>query len=114
MQSWLRSHGIDCSVRYLWHGSLQGCWRLCRRYIGGEPKPEQRWTIELADRLVRLGFVGFDSKPLGQYSGNGGLFSVFVRGHYEFLYPPPEVSTRAMEEHARYVLTGTKYNEWNN
>jgi len=77
MRNWLKRKGIDASVKYLWKGSMRGTWRLYN--------PKEKWTQELADKLSRLGFRGFDGKPLHQFSGNGGMFSVFVRGHDELL-----------------------------
>ena len=70
MQEYLTSHGIKCQVKRIDKGSLKGTWRL---YGKG-----QRWTVELADDLTALGFKDYDGKPFGEYSGNGGYFSVFV------------------------------------
>lgn len=80
MQEFLAGHGIDASVYFIWDGSLKGNWRFSRPY-----REHVRWTQELQDKLNDLGFVDFDGKPLSQYSGNGGLFMVFVRGHNELL-----------------------------
>lgn len=77
MTDWLKRKGIDARVKYIWKGSLRGTWRLYN--------PRVEWTQELADKLNRLGFRDFDGKPLHQFSGNGGVFSVFVRGHDEIL-----------------------------
>lgn len=76
MVDFLASHGIRAQVKYIWNGSLKGTWRLY--------SPNVRWTMALASKLNSLGFKDFDGKPLHEYSGNGGLFSVFVRGHKEF------------------------------
>ena len=76
MQDFLKANGILATPKYLHDGSLRGCWRLS----SSEP-----WCIELANKLNALGFVDFDGKPLGQFSGNGGHFCVFVRGHSELL-----------------------------
>jgi len=75
MQQWLRAHGINARVKYIRGGSLKGTWRLY--------EPMTRWSEELAAKLNGLGFTDFNGRPLGQYSGNAGLFSVFVRGHKE-------------------------------
>ena len=77
MQDFLRKHGINCHAKFVWTGSLKGTWRL---WAKGKP-----WTPVLADQLTALGFRDFDSRILGNYSGNGGRFSVFVRGHYELV-----------------------------
>jgi len=77
MKEFLASHGIACNPKWLKAGSLKRCWRLHDR--------KQHWTVDLQNKLNSLGFVDFDGSPLSQYSGNGGMFSVFVRGHEEFL-----------------------------
>lgn len=86
MKAYLLAHGIDATPKYLPNGSLKGCWRL----TGKDKKSTglfgyQIWTTKLQNKLTELGFVDFDGKPLHQFSGNGGVFSVFVRGHKEFL-----------------------------
>lgn len=77
MQNWLSSHGIKCRVKYLWAGSMKHTWRLYN--------PKIKWNEELSQKLTDLGFRDFDNKPLNEYSGNGGFFSVFVRGNYDKL-----------------------------
>lgn len=77
MRQFLQENGIECSVKYISDGSLKKTWRL---YKKGE-----KWTEELAQKLTALGFVDFDWKPLSWLSGNGGLFSVFVRGYNELV-----------------------------
>ena len=77
MKDFLATNGIDCKVKYIPDGSLKRTWRLS--------DINRKWTAELIEKLTALGFVGFDWKPLDVYSGNGGLFSVFVRGHDELL-----------------------------
>ena len=77
MQQWLKAHGIDARVKYISTGSLKGTWRLYN--------PAVQWSEELGDKLTRLGFSGFDGRPFHRFSGNGGVFSVFVRGHKEML-----------------------------
>lgn len=74
MRTFLASHGIECKVMFIWNGSLKGSWRL---YGSG-----QKWTPELWEKLNGLGFLDFDGKPLGQFSGNGGEFSIFARCYY--------------------------------
>jgi hypothetical protein len=75
MKAWLREHGIDARPRFITEGSMRGNW-----IIYG---PGQRWTKELIDLFSVLGFVGFDGQPLGPYSGNGGMFSIYVIPKYD-------------------------------
>jgi len=82
MQEFLKEHGIDAIPKYLSTGSLKRSWRLYGK--GDGDYGYQPWTIELADKLTGLGFRGIHG-PLGKFDGNGGLFSVFVKGHYELL-----------------------------
>lgn len=78
MQRFLADNGLPgVRVSYVRTGTLKGCWSVYR--------PGVKWSPEAASALSALGFVGFDDQPLGQYSGNGGQFSVLVRGHYELL-----------------------------
>lgn len=77
MQAFLAYRQIECRVKYIADGSLKGCWRLFN--------PKMIWSKALAYRLNDMGFVGFDGCALDEYSGNGGVFSVFVRGHNELL-----------------------------
>ena len=77
MMEFLAKHGIKCAVKYIWNGSLRGTWRLYGK--------DQKWTPELIRKLTDLRFKGFDGRELTEYSGNGGTFSVFVRGHNELL-----------------------------
>lgn len=75
MRAFLASNDINCTPKYMATGIMKRTWRL---YSNGA-----RWTNELAGKLNALGFVGYDNNPLNEFSGNGGLFSVFVRGHYD-------------------------------
>lgn len=77
MQELLRANGIDATPKYIPDGSMRGCWRIYNHAL--------QWTDELRQKLTALGFVDFDNQPLGQFSDNGGMFSVFVRGHNELL-----------------------------
>lgn len=71
MKKWLQQNGLfKVTPKFLWHGSMKGCWRL----YGDGP-----WTEALQNRLTELGFVDFDGQPLDRFSGNGGRFSVFPR-----------------------------------
>lgn len=76
MQEFLKKNGVDAMPKWISTGSLKRSWRLYNL--------DEKWTLELADKLTSLGFRGLNG-PLGQYNGNGGMFSVFVRGHEEFL-----------------------------
>ena len=78
MQEFLAANGIKAHAKFIWDGSLKGTWRLWDRH-------GQRWNPILADRLTALGFRDYDGRMLGNSSGNGGAFCVFVRGHSEFV-----------------------------
>ena len=82
MQDFLRQNGVDARVKYISSGSMRGTWRL--------QNPVMSWTPELQAKLTGLGFVDFNGEPLGPNSGNGGRFSVFVRGHDELLHQPDD------------------------
>ena len=77
MQAFLKQHDIEATPKYISTGSLRGTWRLYNL--------KQLWNMELAQQLNELGFVDFNGRPLAQFSGNGGFFAVFVRGHKELL-----------------------------
>lgn len=79
MAQFLADNGLPgVRVKYISDGSLKGRWRLY--------KPNTPWVgTDLPNRLTALGFTDFDGRPLTDYSGNGGVFSVFVRGHNELL-----------------------------
>ncbi len=88
MQEFLKSNGINAVPKYIATGSLAPSWRLYNR-ITKEDRglaSYQKWDMELANKLTALGFRGLHG-ALGNFDGNGGVFSVFVRGHYEFLNP---------------------------
>lgn len=75
MQKFLSGHGIECRVKRIHKGSLKGTWRLYN--------PDVAWTGTLGTQLMDLGFTDYNGMPFNVYSGNGGRFSVFVRGHDE-------------------------------
>ena len=75
MKNFLAENGITAKAKWIPDGSLKKTWHLYN--------PDQRWTLFLTAQLTQLGFTSFDNKPLGIYSGNGGMFSVCVRGHEE-------------------------------
>ena len=86
MQDFLKQNGIKATPKFLPVGSMKGCWRLYgKNKPGKELENYQTWTPELQAKLTNLGFVDYSNEPLSKYSGNGGLFSVFVRGHNELL-----------------------------
>lgn len=70
MQIWLAKNGIKAMPKYISSGSMRGTWRLFGKgkFWGNK---------ELQNKLTALGFVDFDGKPLSDYSGNGGDFSIF-------------------------------------
>lgn len=73
MKDYLEQHGIKVMPKYLWSGSLRGCWRLCNA--------KTTWweNYELMGKLHSLGFKDYDNEPLDNFSGNGGQFSIFAR-----------------------------------
>ncbi len=77
MTEFLRGHGIHCRVHFETKGSMKWTWRLYN--------PNVKWTMDLAHKLESLGFKDFDNRPFNQFSGNGGSFSVSVRGHNELV-----------------------------
>ena len=81
MTAFLKTNGIEARPKWLRAGSLKQTWRL--------HNSETPWTLDLAAKLNSLGFTDYDGRPLGQFSGNGGYFSVFVRGHEELLTATP-------------------------
>ncbi len=83
MQAFLKANGINAIPKYISTGSLKHSWRLYGPNGDGWHN-YQKWTPELVEKLTALGFTGLH-EPLGKFSGNGGIFSVFVKGHYEFL-----------------------------
>jgi hypothetical protein len=72
MRAFLKTNGIDAMPKYLDKGSMKGCWRIYGegKWWGNKP---------LIDKMTKLGFVDFDGQPLSDYSGNGGMFSIFPR-----------------------------------
>lgn len=76
MKTFLKSNGINVTPKYQWRGSLKGTWHL---------QAKQHWDMAMALKLTKLSFLDFDSEPLNRFSGNGEMFSVFVKGHNEFL-----------------------------
>ena len=86
MKEFLQANGIICEPHYIPDGSMRGTWRLTGRADRRAKLFDdryQKWTPELEIKLDGLGFKDFDGKPLNQYSGNGGFFSIFVRSPIE-------------------------------
>ena len=77
MQEFLRKNGVEAKVKYIQDGSLKKTWRLFNR--------SQLWSDWHIKKLTELGFTDNSNKPFTEFSGNGGMFSVFARGHYELL-----------------------------
>lgn len=85
MQNFLAANGIRAKAKYQFAGSMRGTWRLFW--------PDTPWTQELVDKLSALGFQSAHCEPLSIHNGNGGTFSVSVRGHDELVKDPqPERS----------------------
>jgi hypothetical protein len=87
MQEFLQQKGIRAKVKFQWAGSMKGTWTLYN--------PDLKWTPELVEKLSSLGFTNHSGEPLSIYNGNGGILSVSVRGHNEFIQgiEPPKIST---------------------
>jgi hypothetical protein len=86
MQDFLAANGIKAVARYNHNGSMKRTWHLYgKNGKGHELENYQKWTPELYNKLTALGFTSCFNEKLDQYHGNGGVFSVSVRGHYELL-----------------------------
>ncbi len=108
MQEYLKANGIEAIPKYIATGSLKHSWRLYG--TGGDGwEGYQKWTPELVEKLTALGFRGLHN-PLGKFDGNGGLFSVCVRGHYEFLNGP-ETAKNLNPIHQHYIMAGLRVKE---
>jgi hypothetical protein len=83
MQEYLNQHGIKATPKFLREGSLKGTWRLYYKARGKSHSLENytKWNenYELMGKLHALGFRDFDGEPFNDFSGNGGVFSVFAR-----------------------------------
>jgi hypothetical protein len=78
MQNFLAKNGINCVPKYISEGSMKGQWRL----VGKNPDGTyQKWygNTALQNKLDRLGFIDGLGHRLNNNSGNGGVFSVFVK-----------------------------------
>lgn len=78
MENFLKSNGFVNAVPWrIDKGSMRGCWRIYSKQGRGWNNID-KWTPDIADKFNKLGFVGFDGKPLNQLSGTGGVFHIFV------------------------------------
>ena len=75
MVAFLAANGIKARVKRFTDGSLRGTWRI---FI-----PDATWDETAAAQLTALGFTDFDNRPLARWSGNGGMYQLFVRGNDE-------------------------------
>lgn len=67
----------DLRVKRIRDGSLKGSWRVYA--------PNVRWSEAYAQKFIDLGFLNLWGDPDLKHAGNGGLFSIFVRGHNELV-----------------------------
>ena len=74
MQKMLADNGIKCRVKFINKGSMRGTFRLY------DPKTTWYGNAELQQKIISLGFQpSCPAYPIGDFSGNGGAFSVFLR-----------------------------------
>ena len=105
MQAFLRNNGIEAVPMYIKDGSLRNSWRLYG-LEGKTPEGAPIWVkwwdnIELQDKLNSLGFTDLWGNSLSNSTGNGGDFSIFVRGHNELLTEePPAIPTSELIPYA--------------
>jgi hypothetical protein len=79
MQAFLAQAGIKARAMRIHDGSCKQTWRIYNA--------DAKWSQGLADKMNSLGFRWIDSRPLDRNMGNGGIFSVCVRGHDELASP---------------------------
>lgn len=80
MQNYLRENGFPYAVpKYIDNGSMRGVWRIYSKIRGAGLAGYERWSQELADKFNFLGFRDHNGNPLNSFSGNGGMFQIFVR-----------------------------------
>ncbi len=109
MKAFLKANGIDAVPQYIKDGSVKGSWRLYG-LVGKNPDGSPIWVkwwdnFELQDKLNGLGFTDLWGNPLSNSTGNGGDFSIFVRGHNELLEP---VVIKAKVEAVEYTTRATR------
>jgi hypothetical protein len=100
MQEFLQQKGIQAKVKFQWAGSMKGTWTLYN--------PNLKWTPELVQKLSSLGFTNHMGEPLSIYNGGGGVLSVSVKGHNEFVNgaTPPKTSTMREEGNSVGAIGG--------
>ncbi len=107
MQNYLAQYGVKAIPQYIADGSLKGSWRLyglVGKTPDGSPIYQNWWdNLELQNMLNTLGFTDIWGKPLTNASGNGGVFSVFVRGHNELLQEQAETIPYTSRETRRDI-----------
>lgn len=82
MKDFLKENGVDAIPKFLWKGSIKGCWRLYHSVKDKDGKSiYTNWwgNVELQNKLTSLGFTDWRGQPLSNLSGNGGVFSIFAR-----------------------------------
>ena len=89
MQAFLKANGVDAMPKYIKDGSCKHSWRLYgvtgEKDANGRPVYQKWWGNQpLIDKLNALGFVSLFNEKLTDSHGNGGVFSVLVRGHLSF------------------------------
>lgn len=94
MQAFLKANGIEAMPKYIKDGSCKHSWRLYgvtgERDANGRPVYQRWWDNQpLIDKMNALGFVSLFNEKLDKIHGNGGMFSVLVRGHFELLQDIP-------------------------
>ncbi len=86
MTEFLNQNGIEAKVKYIFTGSLKHTWRIYN--------PDIKWTVAIAEKLESLGFRSYSGGKFHRYEingkiisceGNGGILSIFARGHEELL-----------------------------
>ena len=90
MQEFLKMNGIKAVPMYFAKGSCKHSWRLYgltgEKDSNGQPIYQKWWDNQpLIDKMNALGFTSLFGDKLTHIHGNGGMFSLMVRGHYEFL-----------------------------
>jgi hypothetical protein len=84
MKDYLKENGVDAMPKFLWKGSMKGCWRLYKhtKEKNGHYTYVNWWNnFGLQNKLAELGFTDFRGQPLNNFSGNGGVFSIFARNN---------------------------------
>ena len=81
MQNFLKNNGIKATPKFIWKGSVKGCWRLYyyEKVNGNNIYTDWYNNPRLWEKLNNLGFTDIWGKPLNKHSGNGGVFSIFTR-----------------------------------